>query len=161
MALDFLPVSAPEMRRLGWDAPDFVYVVGEAYVDHPSFGHAIISRVLEAAGYRVAMLCLPPWQDASAFMTFGRPKLGFLVSAGVIDSMVNHYTAAKKRRSEDAYAPGGKAGLRPDRATVVYANRIRQAYPGCPILIGGVEASLRRFSHYDYWEDKVRHSILV
>ncbi|MBQ2699951.1 MAG: YgiQ family radical SAM protein [Clostridia bacterium] len=161
MALSFMPVSVQEIKRLGWDAPDFVYVVGEAYVDHPSFGHAIISRVLEAAGYRVAMLCLPPWQDASAFMTFGRPKLGFLVSAGVIDSMVNHYTAAKKRRNDDAYAPGGKAGLRPDRATVVYCNRIRQAYSDLPIIIGGVEASLRRFSHYDYWDDKVRHSILV
>ena len=161
MSTQFLPINKQEMDARGWDAPDFVYVVGEAYVDHPSFGHAIISRVLEAAGYRVAMLCLPPWQDASAFMTFGRPKLGFLVSAGVIDSMVNHYTAAKKRRNDDAYAPGGKAGLRPDRATVVYCNRIRQAYSDLPIIIGGVEASLRRFSHYDYWDDKVRHSILV
>ncbi len=157
----FLPVSLEECRQLGWDAPDFVYVCGDAYVDHPSFGHAIIGRVLEQAGYRVAMLCLPPWQDASAFRSFGRPRLGFLVTAGVIDSMVNHYTVAKKRRHEDAYAPGGQAGLRPDRATIVYCNRIRQAYRDVPILIGGVEASLRRFSHYDYWEDKVRHSILV
>ena len=157
----FLPVTPTEASRLGWDAPDFVYVVGEAYVDHPSFGHAIISRVLESAGYRVAMLCLPPWRDESAFQAFGRPRLGFLVTAGVIDSMVNHYTAAKKRRNEDAYAPGGQAGLRPDRATIVYCNRIRRAYRDIPILIGGVEASLRRFSHYDYWDDKVRHSILV
>ena len=158
---EFLPVTPEECRKRGWDAPDFVYVCGDAYVDHPSFGHAIIGRILEQAGYHVAMLCLPPWQDASAFMRFGRPKLGFLVTAGVIDSMVNHYTAAKKVRSEDAYAPGGKAGMRPDRATVVYCNRIRQAYRDVPILIGGVEASLRRFSHYDYWDDKVRHSILV
>ncbi len=158
---DFLPVTLADMARRGWDQPDFVYVCGDAYVDHPSFGHAIISRVLENAGYRVAMLCLPPWQDGTAFMRFGRPKLAFLVSAGVIDSMVNHYTAAKKTRSEDVYAPGGKAGMRPDRATIVYCNRIRQAYDDVPILIGGLEASLRRFSHYDYWEDKVRHSILT
>ena len=157
----FLPVNAKEVAERGWDAPDFVYVCGDAYVDHPSFGHAIISRILENAGYRVAMLCLPPWQDASAFTQFGKPRLGFLVTSGVIDSMVNHYTVAKKRRHEDAYAPGGQGGLRPDRATIVYCNRIRQAYHDVPILIGGVEASLRRFSHYDYWDDKVRHSILV
>ncbi|MBQ7137894.1 MAG: YgiQ family radical SAM protein [Clostridia bacterium] len=161
MNKQFLPVTMEECRARGWDAPDFVYVVGEAYVDHPSFGHAIISRTLEKAGYRVAMLCLPPWQDESAFKRFGRPRLGFLVSSGVIDSMVNHYTVAKKRRHDDAYAPGGKAGMRPDRAVVVYCNRIRQAYRDVPILIGGVEASLRRFSHYDYWDDKVRHSVLV
>lgn len=161
MNKQFLPVTLEECHARGWDAPDFVYVCGDAYVDHPSFGHAIISRILEQAGYRVAMLCLPPWQDASAFTRFGRPRLGFLVSAGVIDSMVNHYTVAKKRRHDDAYAPGGKAGMRPDRATIVYCNRIRQAYRDVPILIGGVEASLRRFSHYDYWDDRVRHSILV
>ena len=161
MNQQFLPVTPEEAAARGWDAPDFVYVCGDAYVDHPSFGHAIISRVLEHAGYRVAMLCLPPWQDASAFTRFGRPRLGFLVTAGVIDSMVNHYTVAKKRRHDDAYAPGGKAGMRPDRATIVYCNRIRQAYRDVPILIGGGEASLRRFSHYDYWDDKVRHSILV
>ena len=157
----FLPVTLDECHARGWDAPDFVYVCGDAYVDHPSFGLAIISRILENAGYRVAMLCLPPWQDASAFKQFGKPRLGFLVSAGVIDSMVNHYTVAKKRRHDDAYAPGGKGFMRPDRATIVYCNRIRQAYRDVPILIGGVEASLRRFSHYDYWDDKVRHSILV
>ncbi len=159
--MDFLPISPEDVRARGWDAPDFVYVVGEAYVDHPSFGHAIISRVLENAGYRVAMLCLPEYHSAEAFKRFGKPKLGFLVSSGVIDSMVNHYTAAKKRRNEDAYAPGGKAGLRPDRAVTVYCNRIHEAYPGMPVLIGGVEASLRRFSHYDYWDDKVRRSVLV
>ncbi len=161
MNQQFLPVTMDEVRDRGWDAPDFVYVCGDAYVDHPSFGHAIIGRILEKASYRVAMLCLPPWQDASAFQRFGRPRLGFLVTAGVIDSMVNHYTVAKKRRSDDAYAPGGRGGMRPDRATIVYCNRIRQAYKDVPILIGGVEASLRRFSHYDYWDDKVRHAILV
>ena len=158
---DFLPVTPEDMRRRGWDVPDFIYVCGDAYVDHPSFGHAIIGRVLEKAGDRVAMLCLPPHQDMTAFRRFGKPRLGFLVSAGVIDSMVNHYTAAKKTRREDVYAPGGKAGLRPDRATIVYCNRIRQAYSDVPILIGGTEASLRRFSHYDYWDDKVRRSVLV
>ena len=161
MAFEFLPVSPAEVRRRGWDAPDFVYVVGEAYVDHPSFGHAIIGRVLENTGYKVAMLCLPEYHSAEAFKLFGKPRLGFLVSSGVIDSMVNHYTVAKKKRSTDAYAPGGKAGMRPDRAVTVYCNRIHEAYPGMPVLIGGVEASLRRFSHYDYWDDKVRRSVLV
>ena len=164
------------MRQRGWEQPDFVYVTADAYVDHPSFGHAIISRVLEAAGraisefisrvleaagYRVCMLPQPDWHDCRAFTRFGKPRLGFLVSGGVIDSMVNHYTAAKKPRSQDVYSPGGRAGCRPDRATVVYCNRIRQAYGGVPILIGGVEPSLRRFAHYDYWEDRVRASYLV
>ncbi len=157
----FLPVTKEDCLRRGWDAPDFVYVVGEAYVDHPSFGHAIISRVLENAGYRVAMLCLPDWHTCEDFKRFGKPKLGFLVTAGVIDSMVNHYTAAKRRRHDDVYAPGGKGGMRPDRAVTVYCNRVHEAYPGVPVLIGGVEASLRRFSHYDYWDDKVRRSVLV
>lgn len=161
MSFDFLPVTPQDVKRRGWEKPDFVYVVGEAYVDHPSFGHAIISRVLENAGYKVAMLCLPEYHSAEAFKLFGQPRLGFLVSSGVIDSMVNHYTVAKKRRNTDAYAPGGKAGLRPDRAVTVYCNRIHEAYPRMPILIGGVEASLRRFSHYDYWDDKVRRSVLV
>ena len=161
MARGFLPVNMKECRALGWDAPDFVYVTGDAYVDHPSFGLAIISRVLEKAGYRVAMLPQPDWHSCEPFKAFGRPKIGFLVTAGVIDSMVNHYTAAKKRRSEDAYAPGGEAGHRPDRATIVYCNRIREAYRDAPIAIGGVEASLRRFAHYDYWDDRVRNSMLV
>ncbi|MBE5808112.1 MAG: YgiQ family radical SAM protein [Clostridiales bacterium] len=161
MTARFLPVDAQDMKARGWDAPDFVYVTGDAYVDHPSFGLAIISRVLEKAGYRVAMLPQPDWHDCRDFMRFGRPRIGFLVTAGVIDSMVNHYTVAKKPRSEDAYSPGGKAGCRPDRATVVYCNRIKQAYPHVPIAIGGVEASLRRFAHYDYWDDAVRNSILV
>ncbi len=157
----FLPVTYDEMLARGWDSPDFVYVTGDAYVDHPSFGLAIISRVLEHAGYRVCMLPQPEWRDKSAFMRFGKPKIGFLVTAGVVDSMVNHYTAAKKPRSSDAYSPGGKAGMRPDRATIVYSNRIREAYGSIYIGIGGVEASLRRFAHYDYWDDRVRNSVLV
>ena len=161
MAKGFLPVTAEEVKKLGWDAPDFVYVTGDAYVDHPSFGLAIISRVLEANGYRVAMLPQPDWHSCEDFKRFGRPKIGFLVTAGVIDSMVNHYTAAKKRRSEDVYSPGGKADCRPDRATAVYSNRIREAYGSIPIAIGGVEASLRRFAHYDYWDNRVRNSMLV
>ena len=161
MAKGFLPVTPQEVKALGWDQPDFVYVTGDAYVDHPSFGLAIISRVLEANGYRVAMLPQPDWHTCEDFKRFGRPKLGFLVTAGVIDSMVNHYTAAKKKRSEDAYSSGGRAGYRPDRATAVYSNRIREAYGSVPIIIGGVEASLRRFAHYDYWDDRVRNSMLV
>ncbi len=161
MAAGFLPVDMKQARALGWDAPDFVYVTGDAYVDHPSFGLAIISRVLEKAGYRVAMLPQPDWHSCEPFRAFGRPKIGFLVTAGVIDSMVNHYTAAKKKRSEDAYSPGGRAGRRPDRATIVYCNRIREAWGDIPIAIGGVEASLRRFAHYDYWDDRVRNSVLV
>ena len=157
----FLPVCPEDVAERGWDQPDFVYVTGDAYVDHPSFGLAIISRVLEKAGYKIAMLPQPEYHDCEAFKLFGRPRLGFLVTSGVIDSMVNHYTAAKKRRSEDAYSPGGRAGYRPDRADIVYCNRIREAYGNIPILIGGVEASLRRFAHYDYWDDRVRNSILV
>ncbi len=157
----FLPLTRAEMDARGWDAPDFVYVTGDAYVDHPSFGVAIISRVLEDAGYRVAILAQPDYKSADAFRTYGRPRLGFLVTAGNIDSMVAHYTAAKKKRSYDYYSPGGKAGLRPDRATIVYCNRIREAYGDVPIILGGLEASLRRFAHYDYWDNKVRRSILV
>ena len=148
------------MQQRGWRELDFLYVIGEAYVDHPSFGHAIISRVLEKHGYKVGIISLPDWRSTKDFLTLGRPKLGVLVSAGNIDSMVNHYTASKKPRSDDAYAPGNKAGSRPDRATIVYCNRIREAFGDIPILIGGVEASLRRFAHYDYWDDKIRRSIL-
>ncbi len=158
---DFLPVTPDEVRARGRDVPDFVYVTGDAYVDHPSFGPAVISRVLEAAGFLVAMLPQPNYRTTDDFKKFGKPRLGFLVSAGNIDSMVAHYTAAKKRRGEDFYSPGCKAGLRPDRATIVYCNRIREAYGDVPIIIGGLEASLRRFAHYDYWDDKVRRSILV
>lgn len=157
---DFLPVNKEEMNKLGWDAPDFLYVSGDAYVDHPSFGHAIISRVLENKGYRVAMLCQPSWQNCEDFKKFGRPRLGVLVTAGNIDSMVAHYTAAKKPRSDDMYSPGGKSGYRPDRAVIVYCNRIREAFGDIPIIIGGIEASLRRFAHYDYWANKVRRSVL-
>ena len=161
MTEGFLPISKQEMNTLGWDRPDFVYVTGDAYVDHPSFGVSIISRVLEHAGFRVAILSQPDYKSCDAFRTFGRPRLGFLVTAGNIDSMVAHYTAAKKKRTYDYYSPGGKAGRRPDRATIVYCNRIREAYGDIPIVIGGLEASLRRFAHYDYWSDSVRRSILV
>ena len=149
------------MQAMGWDKPDFVYVTGDAYVDHPSFGVSIISRVLEAKGYRVAILSQPDFKSCEAFKTFGRPRLGFLVTAGNIDSMVAHYTAAKKKRTYDYYSPGGKMGLRPDRATIVYSNRIREAYGDVPIILGGLEASLRRFAHYDYWDNKIRRSLLV
>lgn len=157
----FLPIDRREMAELGWDRPDFVYVTGDAYVDHPSFGTAIISRVLEAEGFRVAILPQPDYKSCEPFREFGRPRLGFLVSAGNIDSMVAHYTVAKRRRGSDYYSPGGVMGKRPDRATIVYCNRIREAYGDVPIIIGGLEASLRRFAHYDYWDDKVRRSILV
>jgi uncharacterized radical SAM protein YgiQ len=158
---DFLPVSAEDMHDRGWWWYDFLLVTGDAYVDHPSFGPAVIGRVLEAAGYRVAVLAQPDWHSAEAFTAMGRPKLGVMISAGNLDSMVAHYTAAKKRRSEDFYSPGKAPGLRPDRATIVYSNRAREAFPGLPVIIGGLEASLRRFAHYDYWDDKVRRSILV
>ena len=160
MKKTFLPVSRQDMEKLNIEQLDFVYVVGEAYVDHPSFGHAIISRVLEDAGYSVGIIALPDWHTKEDFMRLGKPRLAFLCSAGNMDSMVNRYTVNKKTRSEDSYAPGGKAGMRPDRATVVYCNRIREAYGDVPIVIGGVEASLRRFAHYDYWDNKVRRSIL-
>lgn len=159
--MGFLPVTAEEMRLKGWEEPDFVYVTGDAYVDHPSFGLSIISRILEKAGYRVCMLPQPEYHDKTDFMRFGRPRIGFLVSAGVVDSMVNNYTAAKKKRNDDVYSPGGKGGKRPDRATAVYCNRIREAYGNIFIGIGGVEASLRRFAHYDYWDNRVRNSMLV
>ncbi len=157
---DFLPISMEDMKKRGWDSLDFLYIVGEAYVDHPSFGHAIISRVLEKNGYKVGIVSLPDWKSTKDFKKLGKPRLGVLVSAGNIDSMVNHYTVSKKRRSDDAYAPGNKAGMRPDRATIVYCNRVREAFGDIPLIIGGVEASLRRFAHYDYWDDKIRRSIL-
>ncbi len=156
-----MPIQREDMIRCGWDTADFVFVTGDAYVDHPSFGCAILTRVLEAAGYHVAILPQPLWRDCRDFTRFGRPRFGFFVSAGVIDSMVNHYTVAQKPRGEDVYSPGGKRGKRPDRATIVYCNRIREAYGDIPILIGGVEASLRRFAHYDYWDNSVRRSILI
>lgn len=157
----FLPISKSEMLERGWEEVDFVYVSGDAYVDHPSFGAAIITRVLENAGYKVAFLSQPNWRTIDDFTQFGKPRLGFLVSAGNIDSMVAHYTVAKKPRQTDAYTPGGKAGRRPDRAVTVYSNKIREAYPDTTIVIGGLEASLRRFAHYDYWSDEIKPSILV
>lgn len=156
----FLPVTKNEMLERGWEQADFVYVSGDAYVDHPAFGAAIITRVLENAGFKIAFLAQPNWKSAEDFIRFGKPRLGFLVSSGNIDSMVAHYTAAKKKRSSDYYSPGGKFGLRPDRAVIVYCNKIREIYGDVPIIIGGLEASLRRFAHYDYWDDKIRRSIL-
>ncbi len=157
----FLPVTLEELQAQGITQPDFVYITGDAYVDHPSFGVAIISRVLQSKGYSVAILPQPDWRSESDFKRFGRPRLAFLVTAGNIDSMVAHYTAAKKRRSDDAYSAGRKAGKRPDRAITVYCRMLRRIYGDVPILIGGLEASLRRFAHYDYWEDTVKPSILV
>ena len=160
MNYDFLPLNKNEALERGWDEVDFVYVIGDAYVDHPSFGPAIISRVLEHNGFTVGIISQPDWHSTEDFMIYGKPRLGFFVSSGNIDSMVAHYTAAKKKRSNDAYTPGGKAGARPDRAVIVYCNRIREAYGDMPIIIGGLEASLRRFAHYDYWDDKIRRSII-
>ena len=149
------------MNDLGWKQPDFVYVIGDAYVDHPSFGHAIISRVLEAHGYKVAIISQPDWRDETSITEFGKPRLGFLVTAGNMDSMVNHYYVSKKRRSTDAYTPGGVAGKRPDYATIVYCNLIKRKYKDSPIIIGGIEASLRRLAHYDYWSGKLKRSVLM
>lgn len=157
----FLPITKEEMKQRGWDAPDFVLVTGDAYVDHPTFGTAIISRVLESYGYRVAILSQPDWRTDEDFRRFGVPKLAFLVNAGNIDSMVAHYTVARNRRKTDAYSPGSKPGLRPDRATIVYTQKLKALYPDTPVIIAGLEASLRRFAHYDYWDDRVRPSILA
>ena len=159
--MDFLPVSKSDLEARGWWWYDFLVVTGDAYVDHPSFGAAIISRLLESMGFRVAVLAQPNWRDASAFAAMGKPRLGVMVGAGNLDSMVAHYTAAKKRRSEDFYSPGKRMGLRPDRAAIVYCNRAREAFgKDMPIILGGLEASLRRFAHYDYWDDKVRRSVI-
>ncbi len=157
----FLPVSQQEMEALGWEELDFLYVSGDAYVDHPSFAVSVITRVLTAAGYRVGVIAQPDWQSTEPFKILGRPRFGVFIGAGNLDSMVAHYTAAKKPRRQDLYSPGGVAGKRPDRAVIVYANRVREAFPGLPIMIGGIEASLRRLAHYDYWQDKVRRSILL
>ncbi|WP_027938222.1 YgiQ family radical SAM protein [Anaeroarcus burkinensis] len=161
MEKNFLPVCRADMEARGWDYVDFLFISGDAYVDHPSFGHAIISRWLEKQGYRVAILAQPDWRSVNAFKEFGKPRLGVLVSAGNLDSMLNKYTAAKRLRSEDRYAPGGKASFRPDRATLVYCSRIREIWKDIPLIIGGIEASLRRFVHYDYWENSLRRSILA
>ena len=158
---EFLPVSREEMLRKEWYYYDFLVVTADGYIDHPSFGTTLIARLLESRGYRVAILPQPDWHSAEAFRAMGKPRYGVLIGGGNLDSMVAHYTAAKKRRSEDFYSPGKKMGLRPDRATIVYANRAREAFgPDMPIIIGGLEASLRRFAHYDYWDDKVRRPIL-
>src|SRR5438876_12039698 len=160
-AAPHLPMTAAEMAKRGWDAVDVVFVTGDAYVDHPSFAMAILGRVLEAAGFRVAMLSQPDWHSCEPWRQFGRPRLFFAISAGNMDSMINHYTANKKVRNDDAYSPGGKIGLRPDRATLAYCHRAREAFSGVPIIAGGVEASLRRLAHYDYRSDTVRRSILL
>ncbi len=159
--ITFLPTTQKEMAALNWSEADFIYVSGDAYVDHPSFGSAIITRVLENMGFRVAFLSQPDFNNVSDFKRFGKPRLAFLVSAGNIDSMVAHYTVAKRKRNYDYYSPGGKMGLRPDRATICYSKKIREAYPDVPIILGGLEASLRRFSHYDYWSDSIMKSVLV
>jgi len=158
---DFLPINKKEMLERGWDSVDFVYVTGDSYVDHPSFGAAIITRVLENKGFKVAVLSQPDWKNTASFAEFGKPRLGFFVTSGNIDSMVAHYTAAKRIRHDDAYTAGGAAGKRPDRAVIVYSNIIKELYPDSPVIIGGLEASLRRFAHYDYWDDKIRPSILI
>ncbi|MGE4282211.1 MAG: YgiQ family radical SAM protein [Clostridia bacterium] len=158
---DFLPMTKEDMERRGWEQLDFLYISGDAYVDHPSFGPAIITRVLESSGYKVGIIAQPDWRNVEDFVKLGKPRLAVLVSSGNLDSMVNHYTASKKPRSDDAYSPGNKAGYRPDRAVIVYCNRIREAFKDVPIIIGGIEASLRRFAHYDYWENKVRRSVLI
>lgn len=161
MKKDFLPISKQEMLERGWDQVDFVYISGDAYVDHPSFGHAVITRVLESHGYKVGIIAQPDWKSKDSIAEFGEPRLGFLVSAGNMDSMVNHYSVSKKRRQNDAFTPGGVMGKRPDYATVVYCNLIRQTYKKTPIIIGGIEASLRRMAHYDYWSNKLKRSILL
>ncbi len=157
----FLPLSPEDIRDRGWESYDFLLVTGDAYVDHPSFGHALIGRYLESLGYRVALLAQPDWHGPADFLAYERPRLAVLVTAGNLDSMLNRYTAAKKRRRRDAYSPGGQGDLRPERATLAYCQRARQAWPDVPLVIGGIEASLRRFAHYDYWSDAVRRSILV
>src|SRR3954464_11871361 len=157
----FLPMSRAEMDQLGWDSCDIIMVTGDAYVDHPSFGMAVIGRVLEAQGYRVGIIAQPDWQSADPFKALGKPNLYFGVTAGNMDSMINRYTADRKIRSDDAYTPGDVGGKRPDRASLVYAQRCREAFPDTPIVMGGIEASLRRIAHYDYWSDKVRRSVLV
>lgn len=157
----FLPINKQDMIDRGWDEVDFVYISGDAYVDHPSFGHAIITRVLEAHGYKIGMIIQPDWKNKDSISIYGKPRLGFLVSGGNMDSMVNHYSVSKKRRKMDAYTPGGVIGKRPDYATSVYGNLIRQSYKDSPIILGGIEASLRRMAHYDYWSNKFKRSILL
>src|SRR5438094_5363635 len=160
-AAPHLPMTRAEMAARGWDSVDVVFVTGDAYIDHPSFAMAILGRVLEAEGFRVAILSQPDWHSCQPWRQFGRPRLFFAISGGNMDSMINHYTANRKVRNDDAYSPGGRVGLRPDRATLAYCQRAREAFSGVPIIAGGVEASLRRLAHYDYWSDTVRRSILL
>lgn len=157
----FLPINKQDMKERGWEQLDFILITGDAYVDHPSFGAAIIGRLLENEGFKVGIISQPSWQNTKGFKKLGKPRLAFLITGGNIDSMVNHYTVAKRRRKNDAYSPGGEMGLRPNRATIVYGNRAKEAYNDVPIILGGIEASLRRLAHYDYWDDKVRRSILL
>ena len=157
----FLPTTREEMNNRGWEQLDFVYINGDAYVDHPSFGHAIISRLLDANGYKVGIISQPDWRNLDDFTKLGKPRLGFLISSGNVDSMVNHYSVFKKKRKKDSYSPSGETGLRPDRADIVYASKVKEAYKDIPVIIGGIEGSLRRFGHYDYWDDKIRRSILM
>ena len=161
MERNFLPISRQDMKRRGWEQCDFVYVIGDAYVDHPTFGHAIISRVLEDAGYKVGIISQPDWKDPASIQALGEPRLAFLVMSGNMDSMVNHYSVSKKRRKTDAFTPGGVIGKRPDHAATVYCNLIRRTYPHKPIVVGGIEASLRRLAHYDYWSDGMKRSLLL
>jgi uncharacterized radical SAM protein YgiQ len=161
MPENFLPINREEIEQRGWERPDFVLVSGDAYVDHPSFGAAVIGRVLEANGFKVGVIAQPDWKNVNELQKLRCPRLGFLVTAGNIDSMVSHYTVAGKRRKTDAYSPGGRTGLRPDRAATIYAKKIKEAYPGIPVILGGIEASLRRLAHYDYWDDRVFRSILL
>ena len=161
MHADPLPMSPEEVKGRGWEHVDVVFVTGDAYVDSPSFANGLLTRLLEADGFSVAVLSQPNWNSVDDFRKFGRPRLAFCVSAGNMDSMLNHYTASRKVRNDDSYSPGGKIGRRPDRATLAYCQRAREAFPGVPILTGGVEASLRRIAHYDYWSDRVRRSILL
>ena len=157
----FLPMSRDEMDLLGWDSCDIIIVTGDAYVDHPSFGMAVIGRVLEAQGFRVGIIAQPDWRSKDAFMALGKPNLFFGVAAGNMDSMINRYTADRKLRHDDAYSPNDEGGKRPDRAVNVYSQRCKEAYKGIPVVIGSIEASLRRIAHYDYWSDKVRRSVLL
>ena len=161
MKRDFLPISRADMKHRGWEQCDFVYVIGDAYVDHPTFGHAIISRVLEDAGYKVGIISQPDWKDPESILALGEPRLAFLVMGGNMDSMVNHYSVSKRRRKTDAFTPGGVIGKRPDHAAVVYCNLIRRSFPHKPVIVGGIEASLRRLAHYDYWSDSLKRSLLL
>ena len=159
--MPFLPITIEEIKDRGWDMPDFIYITGDAYIDHPSFGPAIITRVLENFGYKCAIISQPDINNNDDFTKLGKPRLAFLVSSGNIDSMVNHYSVSLKRRKKDFYTPNGEMGKRPDRAVIKYCNKLRSLYPDSDIIIGGIEASLRRLAHYDYWDNKVRKSILI